>query len=73
MTTCDADGKHCDKHVYTAGTSDSTLVDPGDGHVHLIRNETASEAKTMAVQLVPTGATRREDVSPAPQACPGIA
>lgn len=54
------------------GTSDNTLVDPGDGHVHLICNETASAAKTMAVQLVPTAATRRQDVTPVPQACPGI-
>lgn len=72
VTTYDAEGSQCVKHVYTAGTADNTLVDPGDGHQHVIRNETSSEAKTMAVQLVPAGAPRREDVVPAPAVCPGV-
>ena len=45
---------------HSATTRSST---PGDGHVHIIRNETSTVAQTIAVQLVPAGATRREDVS----------
>jgi hypothetical protein len=39
------------------------LVDPGGDHVHLLRNEGSVEARTMAVQLVPAGATRRIDAA----------
>jgi len=40
----------CTPHVYQKG---DTLVDPGNGHVHIIRNEGTVLASTMAVQLVP--------------------
>jgi quercetin dioxygenase-like cupin family protein len=57
----------CKPHVYTKGMG---FVDPGGGHVHIIRNEGDVEAKTIAVQLIPADATRRIDVSPAPGNCP---
>jgi hypothetical protein len=37
------------------------LVDEGGDHTHVIRNESPVEARTVAVQLIPAGATRRID------------
>ena len=65
VTAYEGDDPKCTPHVYTVG---DTFVDEGGGHVHLIRNETASEAKTVAVQLVPHGPMRRLD-APAPGNC----
>ena len=45
------------------------FVDPGGDHVHNLRNEGAVEARTMAVQLIPAGFTRRIDAQ-GPAACP---
>ena len=45
-----------------------TFVDEGGDHVHVIRNEDAVEARTVAVQLIPAGAQRRID-APANAAC----
>jgi len=66
----------CKPHVYTfvAGQPAPTLVDPGHGHVHIIRNEGSVPASTIAVQLVPfdpNKANRRID-APAPANCPNI-
>ena len=44
------------------------FVDPGDGHIHILRNEGAIPAETVAVQLLPHGAGRRIDV-PDPENC----
>jgi hypothetical protein len=62
------EGEECIKHVYVTG---DTFVDPGDGHVHNVRNEGTVTASTIAVQLVPydpSKANRRID-APAPAAC----
>jgi hypothetical protein len=69
VTVYDSDDPACTPHVYTANTADNGFVDPGDGHVHVIRNETTAVAQTVAVQLIPEGATRRED-APDPGNCP---
>jgi quercetin dioxygenase-like cupin family protein len=61
------DDPGCTPHAYTAGEG---FIDPGGGHVHLLRNETSAPAETIAVQLLPTGADRRIDVDPAPGNCP---
>ena len=66
----------CMPHVYTAvsGQPLPTLVDPGSGHLHNIRNEGSVPASTIAVQLVPydpARANRRID-APAPESCPNI-
>jgi hypothetical protein len=45
------------------------FVDPGDGHLHLLRNETTAPAETVAVQILPNGAPRRID-APDPGNCP---
>jgi uncharacterized cupin superfamily protein len=55
----------CTPHVYTVGMG---FVDPGGGHVHLIRNEGSVVAQTLAVQVIPTGQTRRMD-APDPGNC----
>lgn len=56
----------CTPEVYSAGMG---FLDPGDGHVHLLRNEGSVPAVTVAVQLLPAGAPRRIDVTPAPVNC----
>lgn len=66
ITAYEGDDPTCTPHVYTAG---QTLVDPGGSHVHLIRNETGAEAKTLAIQLIPHAVARRID-APAPGNCP---
>ncbi len=58
----------CERTVYRKGLS---FVDSGGDHVHLIRNETAYPASTIAVQTIPAGATRRID-EPIPSNCPGV-
>jgi hypothetical protein len=61
VTVYDGEDPACTPHVYTANTSDNAFVDPGGGHVHVIRNETDAVAQTVAVQLIPQGAVRRQD------------
>lgn len=58
VTAYEADDPSCAPHVYTVGMG---FVDPGGDHVHLLRNEDSVEARTMTVQLIPAGATRRID------------
>ena len=57
----------CGRQVYRAGDGS---VDVGSGHLHLIRNESAAPAVTVAVQFVQTGAPRRIDAAK-PFNCPG--
>ncbi len=66
VTTYEGDDKGCSPHVYTAGMG---FVDEGGDHVHVIRNEDAIEARTVAVQLIPGGAQRRADGAGNPN-CP---
>ncbi len=65
ITAYDASDPTCTPKRYKVGDG---FVDPGDGHVHLLRNETDAPAETVAVQFLPTTATRRID-APAPGAC----
>ena len=68
ITAYDSDDPSCAPHVYTANTPDNALIDDGGGHVHLIRNESGALAQTVAVQLIPAGAERRQD-APDPGNC----
>lgn len=66
----------CTPHVYAfvSGHPAPTLVDPGHGHVHIIRNEGSVAASSIAVQLVPfdpSKSNRRID-APAPANCANI-
>jgi quercetin dioxygenase-like cupin family protein len=65
VTAYDGDDPTCTPKRYKAGEG---FIDPGDGHVHLLRNETTAPAETVAVQFLPKGATRREG-TPAPGNC----
>jgi quercetin dioxygenase-like cupin family protein len=67
VTNYEGDDASCTPHAYTAGAG---FIDPGSGHVHLLRNETGAPAETIAVQLLPNGADRRIDVPVAPGNCP---
>jgi hypothetical protein len=58
VTTYEGDDPRCKPHVYTVGMG---FVDEGGDHTHIMRNEDTVEARTVAVQLIPAGATRRVD------------
>lgn len=60
VTAYDGDDPSCTSRTYTVGMG---FVDEGGDHVHLLRNEGAVEARTIAVQLIPAGATRRIDAA----------
>jgi quercetin dioxygenase-like cupin family protein len=66
VTAYEGHDPSCTPRVYTAGM---TFVDPGGDHVHVLRNEGAVPAKTIAVQLIPAGAPRRIDAQ-GPPGCP---
>ncbi len=66
VTDYEGHDPNCTPHVYSQGM---TFVDAGGGHTHIIRNETGTEAQTIAIQLIPQGAARRIDV-PNPGNCP---
>jgi hypothetical protein len=63
VTNYNGDDPDCTPNVYTAGTDHNAFIDPGDGSVHMIRDESGQIAKTIAVQLIPAGATRRQDIA----------
>jgi quercetin dioxygenase-like cupin family protein len=65
VTNYDSDARGCRPRVYATGDS---FVDSGGKDSHLLRNEGAVAAETIAVQIVPTGATRRID-EPIPAKC----
>ena len=69
ITAYDGDDPTCTPHVYTANTPNNQFVDPGDGHVHILRDESGTLATTVAVQLIPSGSPRREDTPLAPGNC----
>jgi quercetin dioxygenase-like cupin family protein len=66
VTGYEADDPSCTPHLYSQGMG---FIDPGGGHVHVLRNETSSEARTIAVQLIPAAAVRRIDAA-SPGNCP---
>jgi quercetin dioxygenase-like cupin family protein len=63
ITAYEGDDPSCTPHRYSAGQG---FVDPGGDHVHMLRNEASVEARTVAVQLIPAGATRRIDAPASP-------
>ena len=65
-TVYDGDDPTCTPEIYPAGTG---FIDPGDGHVHMVRNEGADTLVTQAFQIIPAGGTRRID-APSPGTCP---
>lgn len=65
VTAYDGDDSSCTPHQYSSGMM---FVDEGGDHVHLIRNESDSEARTITIQFISAGAVRRID-APAPGNC----
>ena len=63
VTAYEGDDPTCTPKRYTVGM---TFVDPGGDHVHVLRNETAVEARTITVQLIPAGAPRRISTAGSP-------
>ncbi len=68
VTEYDGDDPTCTPHVYSANGTNA-FIDIGGGAVHIIRDESGAVAQTMVVQLIPAGATRRQD-APDPGNCP---
>jgi quercetin dioxygenase-like cupin family protein len=66
ITAYDGDDPTCAPKRYRTGEG---FIDPGDGHVHVLRNETLDPAETVAVQIIPKDAVRRLDTTPAPGNC----
>jgi len=66
VTAYEGDDPSCTPHVYSALPGfPNRFVDEGGGHVHLVRNEDPSvPAAGIAVQLIPSTATRRIDAAP---------
>jgi quercetin dioxygenase-like cupin family protein len=60
VTNYEGHDPDCKPHVYKTGMG---FIDPGGGHVHILRNEGAVEAQTIAVQLIAADAARRIDVA----------
>jgi hypothetical protein len=74
VTAYDGDDPDCTPTTYSAKTVNGEVnmgfVDQGGDHFHLLRNEGSVVARTVVVQLIPTGAARRIDVTPGPTNCP---
>jgi quercetin dioxygenase-like cupin family protein len=66
ITAYTGDDPSCTGTRYRAGEG---FVDPGDGQVHILRNESNAPAETVAFQIIPKDAVRRID-APAPDGCP---
>lgn len=64
ITAYHSDDPLCSPRVYNVGEG---FVDTGS-HAHILRNETASYAETVAVQFLPQGSGRRND-EPSPSTC----
>ncbi len=58
VTNYESTGQGCTKNVYTQG---SNFIDTGGLDEHILRNEGAVQAETIAVQMLPHGAVRRID------------
>jgi quercetin dioxygenase-like cupin family protein len=69
LTVYDAADPTCTPKTYTVGQS---FTDIGCGDIHNIVNNTAAQAKTVVVQIVPAGQPRRID-EPPPGNCPTLA
>ncbi len=66
VTNYMSDDPSCAPQTYAAG---SGFIDPGGDDEHMLRNEGAVQAETIAVQFLPKDAVRRID-EPAPATCP---
>jgi hypothetical protein len=71
VTNYEGGGGDCTITQYSAGSGFMDEGGNGNGNdVHMINNDTAEPAETIALQVLPKGATRRID-EPDPGTCPG--
>jgi quercetin dioxygenase-like cupin family protein len=66
MTFYDGDDPTCSQIVYRTGDA---FIDEGGGHVHIARNEGATDLVLYATYLLPVGAALRTDAAD-PGVCP---
>jgi mannose-6-phosphate isomerase-like protein (cupin superfamily) len=67
-TVYDGGDPTCTPVTYPTGTG---FVDPGGGHVHMVRNAGNVQLELVAFQMIPAGAQRRID-APNPGFCPNL-
>lgn len=67
VTNYEGGGGQCSITQYSAG---SGFMDEGGNDIHMIKNNTSQPAETIALQVLPKGATRRIDEND-PGTCPG--
>jgi quercetin dioxygenase-like cupin family protein len=60
VTDYEGHDPECKPHVYKTGMA---FIDPGGEHVHILRDESAVESKTIAIQIIPAKAERRIEVA----------
>jgi quercetin dioxygenase-like cupin family protein len=60
VTDYEGHDPECKPHVYKTGMA---FIDPGGEHLHILRDESAVEAKTIAIQIIPANAERRIEVA----------
>ena len=60
VTDYEGHDPECKPHVYKTGMA---FIDPGGEHVHILRDESLVEAKTIAIQIIPANAERRIEVA----------
>jgi len=60
VTAYEGDDPNCKPTVYTQGMG---FVDPGGGHVHILRSEGTVAASTIAAQLIPADQPRQIGVA----------
>lgn len=72
VTAYESDDDDCSPHVYGIGTPlGNTFIDSGGDDVHVLRNETSSEARGFSVQMIPPfGPSGRRINAPHPPNCP---
>lgn len=56
----------CGGVTYSAGEG---FIDEGGSHVHTLRNHGSAPAETVAMQILPAGADRRQNVDQVPEGC----
>ena len=67
VTNYEGGNGHCSITTYTKGQG---FMDAGGNDIHMIKDNTADPAETIALQVLPKGALRRID-EPDPGTCPG--
>ena len=68
VTNYESSDRTCSVNTYSAGSS---FVDAGGEDVHMVKNNGAAPAETIALQVLPRGTINRRIDKPDPGTCPG--